>query len=253
MTQLTQTTAVFIKYARGVIRNPYLVAAGVIQPLLYLYLFGPLLTSLSPLNHGSGMTSYDIFVPALLIQLVLFGAAFVGLSTISEWRSGELERILATPASRYALLGGRVLCDVVVMVVQAIILIAAALTLGVRQNLGTLASIIALVAILTVAVSSMSYLFALTTKSEQALAGIANGLLLPAVLLAGIMLPMSLAPDWLRVASRFNPLTYVVDGARALFVPTQPGWHIWLGFAVATLLAVTLFWLAHRKMSSDNQ
>lgn len=199
------------------------------------------------------VTSYDIFVPGLLVQLVLFGAAFSGLSTVTEWRSGELERVLATPAPRIALLGGRVLRDVVVMIIQSILLIAAAFTLGVRHNIGTLALMLVLVGVLTVAIASMSYLFALTAKSEQALAQLANGILLPVTLLAGIMLPMSVAPQWLRSVSRFNPLTYIVDAARSLFDPTQPAWHTWLGFAVATVLAVALFFLAHRKMSSDNQ
>lgn len=253
MPTLILATTVFTRCLCATLRNPIIVAVGLVQPLLYLYLFGPLLTSLSPLNPTPAVTSYDIFVPGLLVQLVLFGAAFSGLSTVTEWRSGELERVLATPAPRIALLGGRVLRDVVVMIIQSILLIAAAFTLGVRQNIGTLALMLVLVGVLTVAIASMSYLFALTTKSEQALAQLANGILLPVTLLAGIMLPMSVAPQWLRSVSRFNPLTYIVDAARSLFDPAQPVWHTWLGFAVATVLAVALFFLAHRKMSSDNQ
>lgn len=253
MTTLSLTGTVFTKYLRASIRNPYVVAGGVVQPLLYLYLFGPLLTSLTPLNPKPGVTSYDIFVPGLLVQLVLFGAAFVGLSTIAEWRSGELERTLATPASRCALLGGRVLRDVVVMVAESVLLLIAAFTLGLRQSVGSLVLLVLLIALLTVAVASMSYLFALTTKAEQALAGMANGLLLPIVLLAGIMLPMSLAPHWLFVLSRFNPLSYVVDGARALFGVDASAGRLWLAYGVVVALAALLFGLAHRKMNSDNQ
>lgn len=203
MNTARQTGAVFRKYVRLTLANPYVVMAGIAQPLLYLYLFGPLLTSIAPLNPASGVTSYDVFVPGILIQLVLFGAAFVGLSTITEWRSGELERVLATPASRFALLAGRILRDVAALVIEGILLIAAAYTLGLRQPVGSLMVVLLTIAILTAAIASMSYLFALITKSEEALSGILNGILLPLVLLGGLILPMSLAPKWLYTVSRF--------------------------------------------------
>jgi ABC-2 type transport system permease protein len=253
MNTARQTVAVFRKYLRLTLSNPYVVMAGIAQPLLYLYLFGPLLTSIAPLNSSSGVTSYDVFVPGILIQLVLFGAAFVGLSTITEWRSGELERVLATPASRFALLAGRILRDVVALVIEGIFLIAAAYTLGLRQPLSSLLLVLLIIAILTVAIASMSYLFALITKSEEALSGILNGILLPLTLLGGLLLPMSLAPKWLFTTSRFNPLSYIVDASRSTFTNDIGSWKVSLGLGVSAALAVVLFAMAHAKLSADQQ
>jgi ABC-2 type transport system permease protein len=159
-----------------------------------------------------------VFVPGLLVQLGLFGAAFVGFGLVAEIRSGVVERMRVTPASRTALLLGRVLRDVVVLVVQGILLIAAAYAFGLHAPLGGLVLGLAVVALLGVAFSSASYAAALVLRSEDALAPLFNGIVVPLLLLSGILLPMSLAPAWLRDVSDANPLKYVVDGVRALFL-----------------------------------
>src|SRR5258708_33816600 len=92
------------------LRNPTWVILGLVQPVLYLSLFGPLLRRL-PLS-GAGASSRDnwrIFVPGLLVQLGMFGAAFVGFGLIPEYRPGVIERMAGSPASRAALLLRRVL------------------------------------------------------------------------------------------------------------------------------------------------
>jgi ABC-2 type transport system permease protein len=110
---------------------PAFLIVGVLQPILYLALFGPLLTRLpaGTLSGGSGAggtaEAYRFFVPGLLIQLALFGSAFVGFAIISEWRAGVIERYRVTPVSRVALLTGRVLRDVVTLIVQSTVLILA--------------------------------------------------------------------------------------------------------------------------------
>src|SRR5512142_3323767 len=106
---------VFRRAMRLSLRNPVWVIIGLFQPLLYLALFGPLLQRLTRLPgfpHGS---SWRVLVPGLLVQLGIFGAAFVGFGLIEEMRSGVIERMRVTPASRTALLAGRVLRDVVVL------------------------------------------------------------------------------------------------------------------------------------------
>jgi ABC-2 type transport system permease protein len=87
-----------------------------------------------------------------------------------------------------------------------------------------------------VTMSCLSYAFALRTKSEETLGSVFNSVLLPVLLLSGILLPLSLAPNWLYVVSRFNPLSYIVDGARSVFVGTLD-WHVYVGAGVAVLLA----------------
>src|SRR5271167_3946239 len=112
MSFVSDTLFIFRRQLRLILRNPAFLIIGLLQPVLYLVLFGPLLTRLpaGELSGGSGnggtAEAYRFFVPGLLIQLALFGATFVGFAIISEWRAGIIERYRVTPISRVALLTG---------------------------------------------------------------------------------------------------------------------------------------------------
>jgi ABC-2 type transport system permease protein len=218
MRTLTETGIVFRRAMRLSLRNPVWVVIGLMQPILYLSLFGPLL---KPVVRARGFPpgdAWQVFVPGLLVQLGIFGAAFVGFALVAELRYGVVERMRVTPASRLALLLGRVLRDVVVLLVQGTVLILAATLFGLRAPVGGLVLGLAVVGLLGAAFSSASYAAALILKSEDALAPLLNSLAVPLLLLSGILLPMSLAPVWLRDLSDVNPLKHVVDGVRALFL-----------------------------------
>jgi ABC-2 type transport system permease protein len=233
---LIDTWLVFSRAMRLSLRNPVWVILGLIQPILYLTLFGPLL---EPVASAPGFPPGDawlVFVPGLLVQLGMFGAAFVGFGLIAEWRAGVVERMRVTPASRGALLIGRVLRDVVVLVVQGAILIGAAQLFGLEAPLGSLLTGLAIVALLGAAFSALSYGAALKLKSEDAFAPLLNGLIVPVLLLSGILLPMTLAPRWLRTLADFNPLTHVVDGVRAVFRGEMAGGESLIGIAVTVAL-----------------
>jgi ABC-2 type transport system permease protein len=141
MAFISDTLFVFRRQQRLILRVPVFLIVGVLQPILYLALFGPLLTKLpaGTLSGGSGTggtaEAYRFFVPGLLIQLALFGSSFVGFAIISEWRSGIIERYRVTPISRLALLTGRVLRDIVTLIVQSTVLILVGLAFGLRAPL----------------------------------------------------------------------------------------------------------------------
>ncbi len=109
MKLLRDTWLVFGRYLGLLLRNPAWVAIGVIQPVLYLVLFAPFLKSIASTRGFPPGGAYNVFVPGLLIQLGLFGAAGVGFSLIAELRYGVIERLRVTPVSRLALLLGRAL------------------------------------------------------------------------------------------------------------------------------------------------
>ncbi len=218
MTFLRDTRLIFSRSMRLSLRNPIWVVIGLIQPILYLALFGPLLKQVVASTPGLPPgDEWQIFVPGLLVQLGLFGAAFVGFGLIAEYRAGVIERQRVSPASRLALLAGRVLRDVVVLLVQAVLLTVVAVPFGLRAPVGGVILAIVVVAGLGAAFASLSYAAALRLKSEDALAPLFNGLAVPLLLLSGILLPMSLAPTWLRYVSDVNPLKHVVDGVRVYF------------------------------------
>jgi len=237
MRTLHETNLIFRRAMRLSLRNPIWVILGLIQPILYLVLFGPLLENMTRVRGWPDGDAWSVFVPGLLVQLGIFGAAFVGFGLLHEMHAGVVERMRVTPASRLALLLGRVLRDVVVLFVQGSILIGCALLFGLDAPVGGLLVGLIVVALLGAAFSSASYAAALILKSEDALAPLANGLAVPLLLLSGILLPMSLAPGWLEVISDVNPLKHVVDGVRALFLDGSTATVVWGIVATLGLVA----------------
>ncbi|MFB7393599.1 ABC transporter permease [Streptomyces sp. NPDC056191] len=211
---LHDTALLFGRYARQTLRSPFQIFFGALMPLLYLLLFGPLLTGL-PL--GAEGDSWQILVPGLLLQLGLFGASFAGFSIIMEKNWGVFDRMRVTPVSRLALLLGRVLRDAALFVFQAVLLVLAALPMGLRAPLPGILIGFGFVALLSVALASLSYALALKLRTPQEFGPAINTLAMPAMLLSGLMLPMTLAPGWLDVLSRLMPFRHLVDAVREAY------------------------------------
>ncbi len=235
-TLLRDTGTVFGRAMRLSLRNPTWLVISLMQPVLYIVLFGPLLEPLS--GQLGGGNAYSIFVPGILVQLGMFGALFVGFGLIAEWRAGVIESQRVTPASRTALLLGRVLRDVLVLLVQGTLLVLVSVPFGLRAPVLGVVLTLLVVALLGAALAAVSYALALTLKSEDAFAPLLNAFVLPVLLLSGILLPMTLAPGWLRTISDLNPLKHVVEGTREFFVGGYDTSTAWWGAALTVLLAV---------------
>jgi ABC-2 type transport system permease protein len=233
------------------IRQPTWIVFGMMLPLLYLFLFGPLLEGATQ-AAGAGTNAFNWFVPGLLIQIAIFGTAFVGFGLIAELRSGVIERMRVTPMSRGAMLLGRSLRDVVILMFQAVLLIVFAIPLGLQVDLPGIAVVLALLVLIGLAIAPISYAAALILKSEDAFAPLVQGIAMPLLLLSGILLPMALAPEWLRFLSNLNPLTHATDAARALFNSDWGNPEIAIGVVITTILAAIAVWIAARTFSRAN-
>ncbi|CAM5510596.1 transport permease protein [Streptomyces spiroverticillatus] len=227
---LTDTSLVLGRYLRQTMRSKFQIYFGVLMPLLYLLFFGPLLTDLPLSPKGD---SWQVLVPGLLLQLGLFGASFAGFALILDKGTGVVERMRVTPVSRLALLLGRVLRDAVLFVFQAILLVLAALLMGLRAPLAGVLIGFAFVAVLTVALASLSYLLAMKVSTPQGFGPVVNAVSMPAILLSGLMLPMALAPTWLDVLSHFMPFRYLVDAVRSAYVGEYANTTMLYGVLVA--------------------
>ncbi|WP_030414128.1 ABC transporter permease [Streptomyces sp. NRRL S-1448] len=240
---LSDTALVFGRYARQTLRSKLQMLFGVLMPLLYLLFFGPLLTGLPLPSAGS---SWQVLVPGLLLQLGLFGASFCGFGIIVEKQFGVVERMRVTAVSRSALLLGRVLRDAALFVFQAVLLVLAALVMGLRAPLPGILIGFAFVAVLTVALASLSYALALRVNSPQEFGPVINSVTMPSMLLSGLMLPMALAPAWLDVLSHAMPFRYLVDAVRAAFVGDYASSAVLYGVVVALALAAVSLALGTR-------
>jgi ABC-2 type transport system permease protein len=230
------------------LRNPVWVFIGLMQPILYLVLFGPLLNSVAGASGFPAGGAYNVFVPGLLIQLAMF-SLFVGFGLIAELRYGVVERMRVTPMGRGAMLLGRALRDVVILEAQAIVTIAVAIPFGLTVDTQGVLTMLGLLALIGLVTGPFSYALALWTRSEDALAPIMNTIVVPVLLLSGILLPMSLAPDWLQTIASFNPFSHAVSAARDLFNGSIGSPEVALGIGLMTILAAAAVWVASRAFS----
>jgi ABC-2 type transport system permease protein len=240
---------VFGRYFGLFIRNPVWVAVGVLQPLLYLILFAPLLKPLAAVQGFPHGGAYNVFVPGLLVQLGMFGAAGVGFSLISELRMGVIERLRVTPVSRIALLLGRALRDVISIIVQSLILILLALPFGLSINPIGVVVVLALIALIGLLTASVAYTVALWLRSEDSYAPLIFTSTLPILLTSGVLLPLGFAPQWLKNVAAFNPLSYAVDAARAVFLAHLGDPSVIKGVAIMTVLCLITIVLGARAFS----
>ncbi|MFD6160867.1 ABC transporter permease [Nocardia sp. NPDC060256] len=252
---LLDTWLVFKRGFQLSLRTPVWVLVGLMQPLLYLFLFGPLLHGVTKAPGFPEGTSWQILTPAMLVLLGLFGSAFVGFGLISEWRGGVLDRMRVTPASRAALLLGRALVAAVQMMVQgALLVLVAVLVFGLRAPIGGVLLSLLIVGLLGVTMASFSYALALLIKVEEAFGPLMNTLVLPIMLLSGILIPVTtvLAPQWLYAISRVNPLSYVVEAERAAFLGDYGSRSLLVGILVLLAVGCLTVWWGIRMFQRES-
>lgn len=249
---LIETWVVFARQMKQQIRNPVWVFFGLTQPILYLVLFGPLLKNVSGGGLGESSNSWNVFVPGLLLQLAIFGAGFAGFGIIQELREGVVDRQRVTPAHRASLIMGRTVTNVVTIGVQAILLTLVALPFGARPELVGSIVAIAVICVLSLGLAAASYTMGLILKDEDSFAPMVQGVSLPLLLLSGVLLPMAYAPTWLRRVSEVNPLTYVIDAVRKLFVGDLTSTAVLKGGIVAVALTAVLAWWATRRFQHNS-
>lgn len=216
---LLQLSAVAEADIRKLVHDPVELFTRMIQPLLWLIVFGPVFSRARAIPTG-GLRYLDFMTPGILGQSVLFGAIFYGISLIWERDLGILQKFLVSPAPRTALVAGRAVSSTVRSLVQALLIYAVAALLGVTLRFQFWAIVGALLAVTlgSAIFSTFSLIAACIVKSRERFMGIGQVLTMPLFFASNAIYPLSLMPAWLRAVSVINPLTYQVDILRALML-----------------------------------
>lgn len=145
--------------------------------------------------------------------------------------------------SRPAIVLGRALRDMIVLVVQALLVLVVALIMGMRPNPAGVALMLLLMALTGLFAAGLSYGLALALRDENTMSQVLQLVALPVILLTGILLPMSLAPQWMQAVATVNPLYHAVEAGRALFAGDLTNGHIALAFGLMSVLGLlTMRW-----------
>jgi len=243
---LTASRLLVARQLRATVRQPVWLVSGLMTPLLYLALFAPLLSGLggglATTPGYAGGTVVDGFMPGMLVMFAFGCGTGTGWVVINELNAGVIERLRVSPVSRLAILLGTTIKDAIMFVIPAVIVVGVAAIFGFQVHpLGLLATFV-LLAMLTATVSAAVGAVGLTVKQIGSIAAVVTTLQLPLTLLAGILLPMSLGPGWLRGLAHVNPLYYATEAARQMCSGLW-GQAAWVGFAViGVLLVASLAW-----------
>lgn len=224
MKLILDTGQLFKRKMLETLRNPIFIIVSMTTPIVYLALFAPLLNKLTNVPGFVPGHVLNVFIPGLLVIIAFLGGLFVGYTMIDEVKNGVVERMRVTPTSRFALLAGRVLRDLVNVTVIVVFFVLIALPFGFQVNILGFLVLLVLIAMMLIITSSFSNAMGLILGDEDKLSPVVQAINLPVLLLSGMLLPMELAPKWLQVIAHFNPAYYVVEAGRLLtaghiFVP----------------------------------
>ena len=199
--------------------DPSDILTRAIQPAIWLVLFGEVMTQVRGITTG-GVRYLDFLAPGILAQSVLFAAIFYGISVIWERDLGVLHRYMVSPAPRSALVLGKGVAAGLRGLTQsvAVYLLALALGIGVSLNPLDLLAVAIVIAIGSALFATFSLMIACIVKTRERFMGIGQVLTMPIFFASNAIYPIDIMPDWLKLVSLANPLTYQVDALRALML-----------------------------------
>jgi ABC-2 type transport system permease protein len=251
---LRDTWHLFVRLLRATARMPVFVLISIVQPILWVLLFGQLFRSVTTIP-GFGSSSYVQFLaPGISIMTALFGAAYSGMGMLADVDRGVLDRLLTTPVSRGALIAARILHSAFQVVIQAGIILAVACLLGARPHGGLpgVLTVFLAAGLLGAAFAAFSNALALAARKQELVIAAMNFVVLPSTFLSSMIMSRNLMPGWIQGVSRFNPVNWAVTAARDGFEGRAPGeiaatLGLLTAFALVCGLAATRSFGRYRK------
>jgi ABC-2 type transport system permease protein len=235
---------------RNLMREPIWIALILIQPLVWLLLYGQLFKRIVHLPGGGfGGVAYITFLaPAIVIMNAFFGATWSGMAMITDLDRDVIPRFLATPVSRVSLVASQIVRAAITSMIQALVILVISLALGVRIEAGAEGWLIILLAAALVAsaFAGLSQAIALLTRREATMIALANFIGLPLLFLSSTLISIKQIPTWMSEAARYNPVNWGVDAARQVAIPGTDwgsvGTHLGLLFALTIAFAALATW-----------
>jgi ABC-2 type transport system permease protein len=248
--KLARDTWLTFQYEAGqLVRSPVSIALTLLQPVTYLLLFTPFLKSV--MGSSTYGDAYAIYVPSLFAAMGIFSGMFAGFALIAAIRQGVIARFRVTPLSRVGLLIGRELVFVLLVSFQALVMTVVALIFGLRVPLINLLLALVLLAMMVLLGVSTSYILTIFVPDQTALSNLTNGVTQPLAMLAGILLPLSVAPLWVRDVALWNPFAWGANGMRLVFAGHIGAQVVWEAAIILAGLGVIAVVVASRLFTRE--
>ena len=223
---IQETRALTKRLFIQLIRRPSTLIAGLVQPLMWLVLFGALFQN-APDGFMGTSGQYRTFLGAGVIVFTAFGGALnAGLPVMFDREFGFLNRLLMAPlVSRSSIVCASAIFIMALSLLQTIVIMGTILILGTGlPNVLGILLIIAIVMILVLAVTSLSLALAFSLKGHVELIAVILVTNLPLLFASTALAPISFMPTWLQWIALLNPLSYAIEPIR--YVYQHPDWSL---------------------------
>jgi ABC-2 type transport system permease protein len=239
MTAIRQSWQVYLRGMRVFARQPAYLMMTLIQPVIWLLLFGALFKAVAriPGFHG---TYIDFLTPGVVVMLAVFSAGWTGMGFIEDINAGVMDRMLAAPVWRGALNAGSIAYAATLVVIQTAIIVLLALALGADYHggVGGVLVLILVGALLGTAFASLSNGVGVLARQRETLIGAVTFVQLPLTFISAALMQRSLVPDWIRTVAKFNPVNWAVEASRSAAMQ-KIDWGL-VGSRVGLLAALAL-------------
>jgi ABC-2 type transport system permease protein len=217
VTPLRHTWQVALRYIRALLRQPAWVGISLVQPVIWLLLFGALFKRTADIPGFSGGSYIEFLTPGVVVMLAISSAGWVGMGFIEDINRGTMDRLLVSPIWRGALNLGSVAQSVLSIVVQSVIVIGLSIAVGARFHNGIagVAVLVALAGLLGAVFASLSNGVAVLTRQRETLIGIVTMVTLPLTFLSSALMQQSLLPGWIQWTAKFNPVNWAAEAGRS--------------------------------------
>jgi ABC-2 type transport system permease protein len=217
MIVLRQTWQVYMRGLRVLLRQPAYLMMTLVQPVIWLLLFGALFKSVVKIPGFHGGSYIDFLTPGVVVMLAVFSAGWSGMGFVEDINSGVMDRMLASPVRRGVLNAGTVVYASFLVAVQTGIIVLLSLALGAHYTggVGGVLLLILVGALLGATFASFSNGIGVLGRQRETVIGAVTFLQLPLTFLSAALMQQSLVPHWIRTAARFNPVNWAVEAGRS--------------------------------------
>jgi ABC-2 type transport system permease protein len=249
MKPLRHTWQVTLRYLRALFRQPAWIGITLVQPLIWLLLFGALFKSIARIPGFDGRSYVEFLTPGLIVMLAISSAGWSGMAYIEDMDLGVMDRFLVSPIWRGALNAGSVAQQVIIIALQSVIVAVLSLAVGGHfpNGVGGVAILIVVAALLGASFASLSNALALVVRQRESLIGAVTSVTLPLTFLSGAFMQQSLAPGWIQSVATYNPVNWAVEAGRSA-ATQQTDWSLVASrIGLLTGLLLVSAWLATRS------
>jgi ABC-2 type transport system permease protein len=241
-----------VRLLRSTVRQPAYVVITLVQPMIWLLLFGQLFKRVVEIPGFTGGSYIDFLTPGVVAMTVLFSSGWTGMAYIEDMDRGVMDKFLSSPVSRGAMMASSTVNQAVSTVIQSLVIVAVGVLAGARYDGGVPGVLVMFAAAVLLAgsFSALSNGMALIVRTRESLIGFSTMLTLPLSFLSSAMMDKAAAPDWIQTVAAYNPVDWAVVASRQA-LSADPDWSmVWIRLAGLAAVALVTGWIATRAFRS---